>query len=525
MGYKVLLVRENGKPGEVRQIMIRDGELPMSEVKRVGRKYWWIVPLTVVACLSIAMALTVVLPKKYTSKTLVLIDQPTVSADIVKPVVSEASNQRLASMQQEILSRTHLQPIIEKFGLYPEDRESTHMDDLILRLRDAITVSPLEAMPGTTQEHHMPGFQISVVFNNPQTAQRICSEITTMFMEQNAKYMDDKSKSTTQFVSEHLAEAKQKLDEEDAKLADFKRRYIGSLPEQEQTNLSLLSGMNSQLEASTQALNRLQEDKALNESLLSGQLANWQMATSGNGNPETLEQQLAGLQDQLSTLESRYTPEHPDVIKAKSQIEEIKKQIAAGPRPDSGVTHSRASKIEPPQIQQLRLRIRQADLDIADLSKRQTQIQNHINVLQGKLQSSPAVEQEYKELTRNHQTALEFYNDLLRKQDQSEIAGDLNHQQEGEHFNVLDPPSLPVEASFPKPLFFAGGGLAAGLLLGVGIIYLLAALDKAMHSILDVEYCLKLPVLAAVPILNQKGKGHVRSPGLNKTPELTSTRS
>ena len=180
----------------------------------------------------------------------------------------------------------------------------------------------------------MPGFQISVVFNNPQMAQRICSEITTMFMEQNAKYMDDKSKSTTQFVSQHLNDAKQKLDEEDAKLADFKRRYIGSLPEQEQTNLSLLSGMNSQLEALTQALSRAQQDKDFNESLLNTQLANWK-AASENGNPETLEHQLAALEDLLTTLQSRYTPEHPDVIKTKSQIEEIKKQIAAGPQPDT----------------------------------------------------------------------------------------------------------------------------------------------------------------------------------------------
>ena len=503
--------------------MIRDGELPMSEVKRVGRKYWWVVPLTVAGSISIAMVLTAVLPKKYTSKTVVLIDQPTVSPDIVKPVMSEASTQRLASMQQEILSRTHLQPIIEKFGLYPEDRGTANMDDLILRLHDAVTVSPLESMPGTTQEHHMPGFQISVVFNSPQLAQQICQEITTMFMEQNAKYIDDKSKSTTQFVSQHLNEAKQKLDEEDAKLADFQRRYFGSLPEQEQTNLGLLNGLNSQLEASSQSLNRLQEDKALNESLLSTQLANWELAKSGNGNPETLEQQLAGLQDQLSTLELRYTEDHPDVIKTKGQIEEIKKQIAAGPRPESAAPHTTASKIEPAQIQQLRLRIKQEELDIADLTKRQTLIQNHIGVLQSKLQSSPAIEQEFKELTRNHQTALESYNDLLRKEGQSIIAGDLNHQQEGEHFNVLDPPTLPLEPSFPKPLIFAGGGLAFGLFLGAGIIYLLAALDKAMHTILDVEYCLKLPVLAAVPILNPKGKGPGRR--LQKTLELTGTHS
>src|SRR6266853_2841223 len=342
--------------------MIRNGELSMSEVKRIGRKYWWIPALTVIGGVSIALGVAAFLPKRYTSETLVLVDQPTVSPDIVKPVVTEATNTRLASMQEEILSRTRLQPIIEKFGLYPEEREKTHMEDLVLRLRSAITVQPLEPMAGTGNRQQLPGFQIGVTFDSAQTAQRICSEITTMFMEQNAKYMDDKSNSTTKFVSQHLEEAKQKLDEQDAKLADFKRRYVGSLPEQEQTNLSLLSGMYSQLDASTQALNRTQQDKALNESLLSAQLANWKQATSGNGNPETLEQQLNGLEDLLSTLESRYTEEHPDVIKTKSQIEELKKQIAAGPRPDSGVP-SRASKIEPAQIQHLRLRLRQADLD------------------------------------------------------------------------------------------------------------------------------------------------------------------
>jgi polysaccharide chain length determinant protein (PEP-CTERM system associated) len=504
--------------------MIRNGELPMSEVKRVGRKYWWVLALTLVGGVSIALAVATVLPKRYTSQTLVLIDQPTVSPDIVKPVVTEATNQRLASMQEEILSRTRLQPIIEKFGLYPEARGKMHMEDLILRLRNAITVSPLEAMAGTGNRQ-LPGFQVGVTFDNPQIAQRICSEITTMFMEQNAKYMDDKGNSTTRFISQQLEEAKRKLDDQDAKLAEFKRRYIGSLPDSEQTNLSLLTGMNSQLEALTQALTRAQQDKSFNESLLSSQLANWKQTSSGNGNPETLEQQLTALQDQLSSLESRYTPEHPDVIKAKSQIEELRKQIAAGPRPNFSTGATRAATIEPAQIQQFRLKMRQDDLNIADLTKRQTQVQNQINVLQGRLQSSPGVEQQYKELTRNYQTALDFYNDLLRKHDTATMAQDLNHQQEGEHFNVLDPPSLPVTPSFPKKLNFLGGGFGIGLFLGLGILYLLAASDKAMHSELDVEICLKLAVLAAVPTLDQMGKGHRRNGSLDKTLELTSTSS
>src|SRR5437868_9319955 len=123
--------------------MIRDGELPMSEVKRVGKKYWWVIPVSIAASVLVAMVLTMVLPKRYTSTTVVLVDQPTVSSDIVKPVINQATNQRLASMQEEILSRTRLQPIIEKFGLYQADRVKSNLnniDDLVMRLRDAIKV-------------------------------------------------------------------------------------------------------------------------------------------------------------------------------------------------------------------------------------------------------------------------------------------------------------------------------------------------------------------------------------------------
>ena len=506
--------------------MIRNGELKASEVKRVGRKYWWILVLTVVGGALIGLGLTAVLPKRYTSQTVVLVDQPTVSPDIVKPVVTEATNQRLASMQEEILSRSRLQPIIEKFGLYPQERNTTHMEDLVVRLQSAITVTPLDPMPGTgSRQVSFPGFQVGVTFDDPRTAQRICSEITTMFMEQNAKYMDDKSNSTTQFLSQQLVEAKRRLDDQDGKLAEFKRRYIGSLPEQEQTNLSLLTGMNSQLEALSQALSRAQQDKAFNESLLTSQLATWKLASEGNGNPETLEHQLAGLQDLLSALQSRYTPEHPDVIKTKSQIEEIKKQMAEAPDPNSNTGTSRGSKNEPPQIQQLRARMRQDDQNLEELTKRQASVQNHINILQGRLQMSPTVEQEFKELSRNHQTALDFYNDLMKKHDQSSMAQDLNHQQEGEHFNVIDPPSLPLTPSFPKRLNFTGGGFGLGLALGLGILYLLAAIDKTMHTELDVEICLKLPVLTAVPILDRMGKKAGRNGNLDKTLELVGTRS
>jgi polysaccharide chain length determinant protein (PEP-CTERM system associated) len=484
--------------------MIKNGEITFTEARRILRRYWWILPLTVIGCGVLGLLAAIALPKRYTSQTLVLVDQPTVPTDIVKPVVSEELNHRLASMQEQILSRTRLQPIIEKFGLYAKDRGRVHIEDLVERLRNAVVVKPMEPMAGT-QDRDLPGFYVNVTFDNALTAQQICTEITSMFMEQNTRERERQASQTTSFLSGQLDEAKRKLDEQDAKLAQFKREHLGSLPEEEQANLSLLTGMNSQLEANTQALSRAQQEKALNESLLSQQEATWKMSQTGQ-NPETAEQQLTLLQDQLSSLLARYTPEHPDVVKVKHQIEELKKHMAEVPKTgEQGSGATRASASEPPSIQQLRAKLHQDEVSISDLAKRQSQIQAQILQLQERIQASPVVEQQFKEITRNHQTASDFYNELLKKYEQSAMATDLEHQQQSEQFRVLDPPSLPEKPSFPRKSYFTGGGLGAGLVLGLGLMYLIAFNDKSLHTERDVELFLELPVLGMVPMLEMAG--------------------
>jgi polysaccharide chain length determinant protein (PEP-CTERM system associated) len=495
--------------------MIRNGEINMSEVKRILRKYWWILPLTVVSGGVVGIGATMVLPKKFTSQSRVQIHEQSVSPELVKPVLTEATNQRLASMQEQILSRTQLQAIIEKFGLYPSDRGNLHMEDLVLKLRSAIDVTPPDTMLGV-QSRQLPGFYINVTFDNPEIAQRICSEITTKFMEQNVKYMNDKTKQAADFLGAQAEEAKRNLDEQDAKLAEFKKKYMGSLPDQQAANLSLIQTFDSQLEAITQSISRAQQDKAMNESLLAAQLGTWKATKTGGTPTETLEEQLTTLQEQLSALQSRYTPEHPDVIKTKSQIEQLKKRITEAPKSGQTTTSATAGEIEPAAIQQLRAKLKQDDLSVADLTKRQSQIQSQIGVISGRLQLSPAVEQQFKELMRGYQSASDSYNDLLKRHAQATMATDFTHEQQGEQFSMEDPPSLPMTPSFPKKSIFAGGGLAGGLALGFAVLYLLAALDSSMHSERDVEVCLKLPVLALVPTMDpsvaarNSGKGRVK---------------
>jgi polysaccharide chain length determinant protein (PEP-CTERM system associated) len=500
--------------------MIKNGEITISEVKRILRHYWWILPIAVVGCGALGFLAATVLPKKYTSETLVLVDQPTVPTEFVKSVVTDDLNHRLASMQEQILSRTRLEPIIEKFGLYAKERRRKNMEDLVERLRTAVTVKPMDPMPGT-EKNNLPGFYVDVTFDNPQSAQQICTEITSMFMQQNTREREQQAVSTTSFLSAQLEEAKRKLDDQDQKLAIFKRQYLGSLPEEQQTNLSVLSGLNSQLEANVQALSRAQQDKTFNESLLSQQEAGAAiMGPISQNNAETPEQQLNAMEGQLASLQARYTPEHPDVVKMKSQIEEFKKRMTAEPKPNDRVAKT-VPKIESFQIQQLRAKLRQDDLNIADLTKRQAQIQEQITQLQGRLQASPVVEQQLKEITRSYQTAQDFYNELLKKRQQSAMATDLEHQQESEQFRVLDPPSLPDKPSFPKRTDFAGAGLVAGLALALAIMYLIALLDKSMHTERDVEVCLNIPVLTTVPLLDDPLSG--RKAGLLSGSSLQAT--
>ena len=477
--------------------MVRNGEIALADVKRILRRYWWIPTFMSLALAVLGLTASLVLPKKYTSSTVVLVEQPAVSKDLVRPVINDDLNHRISSMKATILSRTRLEMIIKKFDLFPQQRGAAPMDALVDKLKSAISVELIEPLPGSANREP-PGFNVSVTFDNPQMAQQICQEVTSMFMEQNYKTRGDAFNTAVGFLSQQVQDAKGKLDEQDKRLADFKSKHLQILPDYDQRNLGLLTGMNSQLDAATQALTRAQQDKSLNETLLNQQEANWKaVQTSGGTSPESQEQELASLQDQLAVLTTKYTPEHPDVMKVKAQIENLKKRMADAPQ--TAPSAAQIALREPPSIQQLRTKIRQDEMMIAELTKRQSQIQEQTRTIEGRLQASPAVEQELKELTRDYQTALEIYNDLLKKLELTKQGKDLEQAQEGETFRVLDAPSLPSSPSFPKKAVFIGGSFGAGLALSLAILYLLALLDKALYTERDVEACLKLPVLTAVP--------------------------
>jgi polysaccharide chain length determinant protein (PEP-CTERM system associated) len=368
------------------------------------------------------------------------------------------------------------------------------------RLQKSIKVTPINAMAGTRSQG-LPGFYVDVTLGQSWLAQQICTGITSMFMEQNLHLHQQQAEDTTQFLAKQLEEAKAKLDDQDSRLAAFQKQYSGALPEDEQTNITLLAGMTTQLDAVTQALNQAAQNKAFTQSMLNQQLDNRKLSEPGQSR-ESVEQQLSNDQSQLLSLRARYTEGHPDVIKLKKDIADLQKEIQDASLQDQHGSNDPQAKLptfEPPEMLQLRSQLHQIQLTIEQKTHEQGELQKQIKTLQSRIQLRPVVQQEFKALTRDYQTALNFYDDLLKKRNESQMATELEHQQQGEQFRVLDPPSLPQRPSFPSRPLFSLGGLSAGLALGVGMVCLAEWRDKSIRTKRDVVSYLGVGTLAMIP--------------------------
>lgn len=483
--------------------MIENRELTMDDYLGMLRRRLKVILLPTLLAPLAGFALSFAFSPKYTSQSLVLVEEQKVSENYVKPVVSEDLSQRVATLQQRALSAENLRPLIESLGI----AHGANIDGAIDGIRSNVAINPVVTTalgpipPGGRRQSALPGFNVAFTASNPHRAQEICAGVTNIMIRENLNDNTSNARNTADFLGRQVEDAKRNLDQLDAKLADFKKRYVGQLPGSEDKNLQMLMGMNSQLDANTQTLNRAQQDKAYTESLLAQQLAAWKSSQTST-NPQSLQQQLTTLQAQLISLQAHYTDDYPDVVKTKRDIAEVQKkldEINAAAASPTDITPQKENLSEPPEIRQLRMQIHQYEQVITQGTRDQQKLQEQIKVLQGRVALSPAIEEEYKELTRDYDTAQKFYEDRLANKKQAEMQVAAVQEQQGETMSVLDPADLPDSPSFPNRWLFAGGGLATGLMFGLGLALWLEMRDTSLRTENDVVAVLDLPVLSQVP--------------------------
>lgn len=488
--------------------MLGHRELTMEDYAAILKRRIWLIVLCALLCLGIGVVLSHVIPPQYQSQTLILIEQQKVPEDYVKPVVDQDLSARLASMKEQILSRSRIEPIIKRFNLFSKGTLS--MDDRVALAQKAIVVKPIPS----GQSSGMPGFFVTFKAGDPRLAQQVCGEITSLFVSENLSAREESAEGTTEFLKQQLSDSKKSLDDQDARLATFQQKYFGRLPEQEQSNTNTLQALTTQLDAVTQSLSRQQQNVTFLQAMVSQQAHDLQNAepVAASTLVDERKAQLKALQQQRQSLQALYTPDYPDVVEVTRKINELEAQIANSASEPAPVT-PKINRPDTPQLQQLKAQLRAALQAMEDSKAQQVRIEQQVRTYESRIESSPQVEAEYKQITRDHQTALDFYNSLLKKLNDSSMATALEQRQQGEQFRVMDAPNLPDSPVFPNRLMFAVGGFAGGLFLGLLLAGWFEYRDTSLRSERDVWAFTKLPTLAVISHIDglpQPEKHHSR---------------
>ncbi len=451
------------------------------------RKWWIIIPAIVVPLMVYCVGRKI--PKVYKSETMILVAPQKVPTEYVKPTVNGDVTDRLQTLSQQILSRTRLDSVIDEFGLYSQLKGSYTREQIIEKMRADITVE-IVADP-RPERRSIGAFRISYMGNNPRTVQAVVERLSSLFISENLKAREMQANGTTQFIEDALADTQAKLATQEDAIRRFKAQNMGSLPEQEQANLTVLSQLQAMLQGTSDEIGRAEQQRVYLESMLAASEKN----TPAHGSD--LPKKLEDMRSQLAVAEQMYTPEHPDVVRLKHDVAALESQVAkVGPKTDE------------PDINRSQLNaIRQ---EITLKKAKQAQIEEQIQKVQGHIEMLPTVEMRFADLNRDYESTKAQYKTLLEKKDSSLLAADMEKRAEGEQFQILDPANFPQTPIKPDLVQLNALGLLAGIVIGLGLAFLSHMRDKTLHSPADVEYYLNIPLLVQLPSIAGTSKPAAR---------------
>ena len=451
------------------------------------------------------------LPSRYRSATLILVEQPSMPKDYVTPNVADDLQERLQSITQQILSRTHLLHIIDQFNLYGRGHNQLTPDERVELMRKDIEIELVR-----DRNNRVTAFNVYYSSTDPHTAQQVTSELTNLFINENLEVRQQQSESTTNFLEDQLEVARKDLAQQEERIRGFKMQHVGELPAQLETNLQILNGLQAQLQSESDALNTAKQQHAYLQTLVDQYRALRSSPKTDEGAPmglPALDDELNKLRSQLADLNARYTDRHPDVRKLKEQIaktEKMREQILADltamrtttptdTDASAAVQDATDARGTPSPLVQIQGQLRANQVEIADRERAIAELKRRISDYQLRLSQEPVREQQLADLARGYDQSKANYDDLLKKKNESAMATRMELRQQGERFRILDPPSLPLKPDFPNRLKFCGIGLALGVVLGSLVAGAFEMLDRRAYDEKELKGLLPVAVITEIP--------------------------
>jgi succinoglycan biosynthesis transport protein ExoP len=413
---------------------------------------------------------------------------------------------RLATLEGQLLSRSRLERIILDLDLYQPLRRTLPTEEVVQRMRANITVR-IESKDSSS-------FRIVFVSDQAKTAQKTTERLASLFIEENLRDRANITEDTSQFLESQLEDARRRLEEQEKKVEQYRLRYSGQLPSQASANLQAIQNLQLQLQSLRESADRARERRLLVER----QLADLQNpdttvpsavpVVTQDGTPSTVgltpAQQLEAARERLRLLETRYKPTHPDVQALQRTVRDLEvkaqadlKQTSVRTTIDPVATPAEVARQK--RVRELRVQMEDLDRELADKQQQEKELRAVVADYQGKLDAVPSREADLVELTRDYNTLQTTYQSLLTKREESNLAASLERRSIGERFRILDPARVPERPFSPNLVIITLGGAAGGLVLGLLVVGFLEYRDSSFKSERDVVRLCQLPVLASVP--------------------------
>ena len=471
----------------------------------------WLAILAFAFPLAAGVSLTAFLPNIYRSTATVLVDRQQIPETFVQATVTSALETRLHTISQEILSRSRLEALVSRFGLYADLRQRVAAEDVIERMRKDIRLE-LKGAETRGQREATVAFTISYQGGDPTTVALVTNTLASFYIEENLKARERQAAGTAEFLKAQLAETKQRLDEQEQRVSEFKRRHIGELPQQMEANLGTLERLHTQLRLNADNQTRATERRqALSNQLAEAEslLATPALAApvGGSGRPpsrsETIEARLAKSKEELAKLRTRFSDKYPDVVLLAAEISALERELADAESRDPKREEKALPQATPltPYVLRLKEALSEVEGETKVLKSEDKRLRDAIATYQGRIENVPKREQEFRELSRDYESTRELYQSLLKRSEEAQLAESMEQRQKGEQFRVLDPAVPKPKPAAPNRVQLFVIVLLGSLGLAAGAVVLAEKIDTSFHTIDDLRAFSPVPVLVSIPLI------------------------
>jgi polysaccharide biosynthesis transport protein len=474
----------------------------LADIFQVLKRRKWSLILTALLIFCAAAAVAILLPPVYRSSSTILIEEQEIPAEFVRATVTSYAEERIQMIKQRVMSFSRLNDLVNSLNLYPDLRASWTAERIVTKMRDDIRVEPVSAEvmdPRTGRATSATiAFTLAYEGKNPETALQVANTLTSLFLSENQQVRERQTAETSQFLEVEMNRVKSELAVLDAAIADFKEKHMQELPELLQANLEGKDRTERDMDRLADQIRTLKDREVFLQSQLSGMSQNF-----GNEDKKRLEE----LKIQLVNMKTRFSDEHPDVIKTRREIADMEKQIveARPGRQNPPETSFVPVDSDNPAYVTLSSQLAATGFEIESLQRQIQALRQRAEQYRRRLESAPKVEKAYNTLVVERNNTQVKYNDLMAKYMESQVAHGLEKERKGERFTLIDPARFPDRPVKPNRLAI----LLIGFVLAVGGAVGFAALreysDDSVRDSRRLGRATPFPVLAGIPRIETGG--------------------